>query len=71
MGQPSGASAVANPEAQANAYEGALRAVWNQPWMHGVFVWRWFPYAAARTLSYSPRAKPAGDVLKRWFTPKP
>ena len=66
---PDGSSSP-NRTGQANAYEGMLRSVWNEPWMHGVFVWRWSPRSSeADHPSYSPRDKDAAEVLKRWFVP--
>lgn len=57
-----------NNEAQANAYKSMFEAIWSEPWMKGVFVWRWSPYnKAASRPDYSPRAKEAEDVLKQWF----
>lgn len=55
--------------AQANAYEGTFRTVWNEPWMRGIFVWRWSP-RRGEPGSYSPRGSPAEEVLRRWFTAK-
>ncbi len=68
MGRPAGAGSSPNQEGQANAYEGTLRSTWSEPWMHGVFVWRWSPGTGpSGSLSYSPRGKRAEDVLERWF----
>lgn len=53
--------------AQANAYEGTFRRVWHEPWMQGLFVWRWSP-RAGEPGSYSPRGREAEEVLERWFT---
>ena len=63
-------SSSPNRTAQANTYEGMFRSVWNEPWMHGVFVWRWSPRSSEGDHpSYSPRNKDAAEVLKRWFVP--
>ena len=62
-------SASPNRTAQANAYEGMFRSVWNEPWMHGVFVWRWSPRSGDEDHpTFSPRDKGAADVLKRWWS---
>lgn len=55
--------------AQAAAYEGTFRSVWNEPWMRGIFVWRWSP-RRGEPGRYSPRGQPAEEVLRRWFTAK-
>lgn len=52
--------------AQANAYEGTFRSVWREPWMRGIFVWRWSP-RAGEPGTYSPRGRKAEEVLRRWF----
>lgn len=53
---------------QANAYEGTLRSLWNEPWMRGIFVWRWSTRGEAG--SFSPQGRPAEEVLRRWFRAK-
>lgn len=64
MGRPPGGGRSPNQDSQANAYEGTLRSVWDQPWLRGIFVWRWSPGAPG---SFSPRGKRAEAVLKLWF----
>lgn len=56
-----------NRTGQANAYEGMFRSFWSEPWMRGVFVWRWSPRSGGGGPSYSPRDKEAAIVMKRWF----
>ena len=64
---PDGSSSL-NRMGQANAYEGMFRSVWNEPWLHGVFVWRWSPRSGEGDHpTYSPRDKEAAEVLTRWF----
>jgi hypothetical protein len=53
---------------QANAYEGTFRSVWNEPWMRGIFVWRWS--ARGEPGKFSPQGRRAEEVLRRWFTAK-
>lgn len=53
--------------AQANAYEGTFRGLWSEPWMEGIFVWRWSP-RAGEPGRYSPRGLQAEEVLRRWFS---
>jgi hypothetical protein len=57
-----------NNQAQADAYKSMFESIWEKPWMKGVFVWRWSSYSQARNLpDYSPRSKPAEQILKQWF----
>ncbi len=64
---PEGSSSP-NRTGQASAYEGMFRSIWNEPWLHGVFVWRWFPRSGVGAQpTYSPRDKEAAEVLTRWF----
>jgi hypothetical protein len=60
-----------DPEEQANCYE-AFFEVWPQfsSWMQGVFWWDW-PVAppSSTDTDYTPRGKPAEEVLKKWYGP--
>lgn len=67
-----------NLEAQVNSYEGLFRAVWNQPWFAGGFLWKWYPEPVHFTgtnqnSDYTPQDKPAEQVIRRWYnsTAKP
>ncbi len=58
-----------NNGAQRDAYKSMFESIWEEPWMKGVFVWRWSAYKGiSRAPNYSPRDKPAAEVLKDWFT---
>ncbi len=58
-----------NNAAQRDAYKSMFESIWEEPWMKGVFVWRWSAYKGlSRAPNYSPRDKPAAEVLKDWFT---
>jgi hypothetical protein len=63
-----GASLAADPAEQADCYA-AMYDVWSQQasWMKGPFWWAWdvAPPPAGDT-GYSPRGKPAEDVLRLW-----
>ncbi len=57
-----------NNEAQVRAYESMFEQIWEEPWMKGVFVWRWAYYeGVSKNPTYSPRNKEASSVLKKWF----
>lgn len=66
---PWGSSGTVNEEVQANLYEGTLKSFWKEPWFQGVFVWRWSPNGElGGSYNFTPREKPAEEVLRRWFT---
>ena len=59
-----------NVKMQSNAYKSMFETVWNEPWMKGVFIWRWEPGSTsleAEKPNYSPRFKKSKSVLKNWF----
>jgi hypothetical protein len=61
---------------QAAAYEAAFRQFYNEPWMAGMYWWFWpaDPWASGPCdTGYSPRQKPAEDILRAWYggTPSP
>jgi hypothetical protein len=53
--------------AQANAYEGAFRALGQLPWMSGVLIWDWSADGRESPGDYSPQGKRAQTVLTRWY----
>lgn len=61
-----------NLQAQVNSYEGLFRAVWNQPWFAGGFLWKWYPepihYTGLKANSdYTPQDKPAEKTILKWY----
>jgi hypothetical protein len=56
---------------QANCYEAAFRALWNEPWFMGTFWWKWFPHwqedRSAEDRSFTPQGKDAVAVISRWY----
>ncbi len=59
-----------NPQAQANCYAAVFRAVLGKPWFAGLFFWNWKPDPNAGgpgDLDYTPKNKPAEEVLTRFF----
>ena len=59
-----------NLELQADAYRAFFEAVWPQPWFAGVHWWKWrssLDDGGAGNDDYTPRLKPAEDVLKRYY----
>lgn len=62
-------AAPVNVAAQANAYAAFFEAVWLQPWLAGVYWWKWCSCLEAGKLEddYTPRGKPAELVLARYY----
>ncbi|MBF9222973.1 glycoside hydrolase family 113 [Hymenobacter ruricola] len=59
---------------QARCYEALFRTCWAQPWLKGLFIWKWYPGLTAdgparRHADFTPQHKPAETVLARWYGP--
>lgn len=53
---------------QADAYQALLETFEGQPWWAGVVWWEWsLSPGTAGEMVYSPRNKPAEDLLRRWY----
>jgi hypothetical protein len=53
--------------AQAQAYEGAFRALGQLSWLDGMLIWDWSADGREGPGDYSPQGKQAQSVLTRWF----
>lgn len=53
------------------AYEALFRQTWEKPWFAGVYIWQWdnrtMEESAKTDIDFSPRFKPAENVMARWF----
>ena len=59
-----------NLRLQADAYTAFFEAVWDKPWLGGVYWWKWRSAGAGGGPdddNYTPRGKPAENVLRRYF----
>lgn len=60
-----------NEQAQANALEALYTSFWNEPYWHGGFIWKWYPYNSRRPgrreKDYTPQGKIAQEVMRTWF----
>jgi len=59
---------------QADCYETAFRAVWNQPWFGGMYWWSWDTSALQGgpcATDYTPANKPAENILRQWYGAPP
>lgn len=60
-----------NFTAQMNAYKGLYNAVWQKPWFHGGFLWKWYleTYRNPDRLSkmFTPQQKPVIEVIQEQY----
>lgn len=59
-----------NHRLQDRAYEVLFTSVWNEPWMAGGFLWKWFPVMSKNPRHkdmFSPQGKPAEQTIKKHF----
>ena len=59
-------------EAQAHAYVALLAGVRRRPFVKGLFVWKWFSDPASTEegpAGFSPRGRPAAEILSQAFRP--
>jgi hypothetical protein len=60
-----------NLDAQQAAYEAFFEAVWPQPWLGGVYPWKWFSYpnhSGPKNNDYPIDGKPAEEVVRRHYS---
>jgi hypothetical protein len=79
VGYPSLASAAAEPwkegeaalnlEMQALCYRTVFEAFYGQPWLAGLYWWKWPSHGGTTRFdtTYSPVHKPAARVLEEWY----
>ncbi len=60
-------------QTQQLAFEALFQELWDKDWFAGVYVWRWNTQSresnASTNLDFSPRFKPAENVIAKWFGP--
>jgi hypothetical protein len=57
-------------ELQARLYRATFAALWDEPWLAGLYWWGWLPTPvgdATRDADYTPQGKPAWRVTKEWY----
>lgn len=52
---------------QALCYEAFFEAWYNHPMLEGVYFWNWFGEGGSHDSSYTPRNKPAENILRKWY----
>lgn len=67
----SGITKKKSDKTQQLAYEALFKQTWNQPWFAGVYIWQWdnrtTEESAKTDIDFSPRFKPAENVMAKWF----
>jgi len=58
-------------ETQSLAYEALFQKLWHKEWFAGMYIWQWDTRSTeekdAQNLNFSPRFKPAENVIAKWF----
>lgn len=58
-------------QTQQLAYDALFKQTWHQPWFAGIYIWEWNTRTteenAKTDLDFSPRFKPAENVIAKWF----
>ncbi|WP_244874479.1 glycoside hydrolase family 113 [Cyclobacterium marinum] len=60
-------NATLSEEVQALCYEAFFEAVWDKPWMQGVYFWKWYPEPRVREPDFTPQNKLAEKIMKKYF----
>ncbi len=57
--------------AQQVAYEAFFLQFWQEPWVAGGFLWKWYGahrrFPHAENTRYTPQGKPAANVVRQWY----
>lgn len=60
--------------AQKNCYQGTFESVWNEPFMAGGFLWKWYPnhekYGGPNCKRFTPQNKPSQQIISEYFSKK-
>ena len=65
-----GAYGNADPDIQAKCYEAFFDTMWEEPWLAGVYWWKWDTNVRAGgryNRQFTPQNKPAQDVLESYY----
>jgi len=56
-----------DPQLQLRCYRAFYRAWQAEPALAGLYVWNWFGVGGLDDAGYTPRGKPAAEVLRHWY----
>jgi hypothetical protein len=62
-----GATQPVDLDEQRRCYQAFIGAWDGSAALRGVFVWNWYGWGGPRSRGYTPRGKPAAEVIERWF----
>lgn len=60
-----------NLRAQVNGYQAFYQGLWEEKWLAGVFLWRWYGdnnMGGPRHSNYTPQNKPVEMVISNWYS---
>ena len=60
-----------NLKAQVNGYQAFYQALWQEDWLAGVFLWKWYADHEAggpEHSNYTPQNKPVQSVISSWYS---
>ncbi len=66
---------IYSAQTQANLYEALFSEVWDEPWLAGFHLWKWYPSrysssdknSSGKNIDFTPQNKPAEEVMSKWF----
>jgi hypothetical protein len=61
------ATGAPDAQAQLDLYRALFLAWEDEEWLGGIFVWNWFGDGGLADNGYTPRNKPAEQVIRHWF----
>jgi len=68
----SGREGAANLQGQLNAYEAFFNTFWNQDFIEGGFIWKWFADHKAvggeNNNGFTPQNKPVEKMIRQWYS---
>lgn len=73
--------AIYSEKTQAMCYEAMFQTVWNEPWLAGIYLWKWYPhFSQIRNrggqsedrknyfdIDFTPQNKEAEKVMQKWY----
>lgn len=54
-------------KAQANAFTAFYNVFWEEPWVSGGFIWKWYAERVPSRVDYTPQGKKALKIIKEYY----